>query len=189
MNKNTCTKYVAKVTLLWILCFVLLAMIYTTVIRPQSRKRLALEKQIATAKQLCEAAEAATLEKTRAELEKQLDKFREKIKDYVIDEKSSGDLTFAISKIANEKNVSEFSIRAADNQPASGNNFKYIYEKHINIDFTAGFNQFAGFLNALERYQPVIFVDDFRMSRSSDNPTGHKFNMDLVVLVRKRSEL
>jgi Tfp pilus assembly protein PilO len=188
MNKSTYTKYVAKVSLLWILCFVLLAVIYMTVIRPQSRKRLALEKQIVQAKQLCEAAEAATLEKTRAELEKQLDKFREKIKDYVIDEKNSGNLTFAVSKIANEKNVSEFNIRTGGNQPASGSDFKYIYEKHIDIDFTAGFNQFAGFLNALERYQPVIFVNEFRMSRSNDNPLGHKFNMGLVVLVRKRPE-
>ncbi len=189
MTKNAYTKYVATVSLLWILCFVLLAIIYTLIIRPQSRKRLALENQIAQAKQLCEAAGDAMHEKGRAELNRQLDQFRAKIKDYIIDEKDSADLTFAISKIANEKNVSEFNIRTADNQSASGNNFKYIYEKHISIDFTAGFNQFAGFLNALERHQPVIFVDDFRMSRSSDNPTGHKFNMDLVVLVRKRPEL
>ncbi len=189
MKKNIYGKFIVTGALGWLACFAVLAILYLLILRPQNQKRLAIEKQISQAKQLCEAAEAATLEKTRAELEKQLDKFREKIKDYVIDEKNSANLTFAISKIANEKNVSEFNIRTADNQPASGNGFKYIYEKRISIDFTAGFNQFAGFLNALERYQPVIFVNDFRMSRSNDNPLGHRFNMSLVVLVRKRPEL
>jgi len=176
------------VALIWLPCFILFAIIYLLAVRPQNQKRSNVEQKLANARQLCEAAEAATLEKNRAELNRQLDQYRAKIKDYVIDEQDSADLTFAISKIANEKNVSEFNIRTADNQPAPGNGFKYIYEKRISIDFTAGFNQFAGFLNALECYQPVIFVDDFKMLRSNDNQLGHKLRMGLVVLVRKRAE-
>jgi Tfp pilus assembly protein PilO len=181
-------KYLGIVALIWLPCFVLFAIIYLVAVHPQNQKRFDVEKKLANARQLCEAAEAATHEKTRADLNRQLERYRAKIKDYVIDEKDSADLTFAISKIAGDKNVSDFSIRSAYTQPASGDGFKYIYEKRINVDFTAGFNQFAGFLNALECYQPVIFVNDFKMSRSSNNPTGHKFNMSLVVLVRKRLE-
>lgn len=181
-------KYIGAVALIWLPCFMLLAIFYLLIVRPQNRKRSDVEGKLTETRRLCEAAETVMQEKGRAELNRQLDQFLAKIRDYAIDEKGSTDVTFAISKIANEKKVTDFNIRTADNQPASANSNKYIYEKRISVDFTSGFNQFAGFLNALERYQPVIFVNDFRMVRSNENPLGHKFNMGLVVLVRKRVE-
>ena len=177
------------VAIVWLACFVLFAIFYMLVIRPQSRKRAAIENQLAEAKKLCSAAEETTQEKTCAELNRQIDKIRGKVKDFVVDEKDYADLTFAISKMASDKNVSEFSIRTQENRPDSANTgFSQIFEKHMSVSFSSGFNQFAGFLNALERYQPVIFVNDFRMTRSEDKPAGHKININLVVLVRKRSD-
>ncbi len=187
--RNIYGKYIVTVAYIWVPCFVLFAIIHMFILRPQNKNRVSLERKVNETKQLCEAAETATQEKTRAELNRQLENLKEKLKDYVVDEKDYADLTFAISKIANEKNISGFNIRTEDNRQSSGNpGFSHIYEKHMSVDFASGFNQFAGFLNALERHQPVVFVNDFGMTRSADNPMGHRFNMNLVVLVRKGSE-
>jgi len=188
--KRDCKKYLGIVALIWLPCFLVFILVYLLVIRPQNQKLQELEAKLMQAEQLYRAVENTMQEKGRAELNRQLELCRAKIKDYVVEEKDSADLTFAISKIANERRVSNFNIRMADSQTASANTgLKYIYEKRISVDFSADFNQFAGFLNDLERYQPVIFVNDFKMSRSNENPTGHSYSMDLVVLVRKRPQL
>lgn len=187
--KSIYGKHILTVALVWLPCFVLFAIFYMLVIRQQSTKRADIEKRVVEARQLCDAAEAVTQEKTRAELNRQIEKIHDKVKNFLVDEKDYADLTFAISKMASEKNISEFSIRTEDKQQGSANaGFSHIYEKHMSVNFTSGFNQFAGFLNALERYQPVIFVNNFRMTRSEDKPTGHKISMNLVVLVRKGFE-
>ena len=187
MKKNIYAKFIVTTILCWAGCSVVFALVYLLFLGPQNRKLSEIQDKLTETKQLCEAAEKATTQAAQEELSKQLANIKSKINDYVIDEKDSADMTFAISKIASEKNVSEFNIRTSDQQ-TQNTTYKNIFERRIEVDFTSGFNQFAGFLNTLERNQPVVFVDNFRMSRSNENPSGHKFNMALVVLVRKKAE-
>jgi Tfp pilus assembly protein PilO len=182
-------RYIVNVALIWAPCFIVLLLIYVFLVRPQSKNRAALESKVSEIKQLYESAQNAARESYRVEMNQKLEKFKGQLKDFVVDERDTADLTFGISKVANEKNVTAFGIKAEDAQskyniPGCTN----IYEKRIQVDFTSGFNQFAGFLNALERHQPVVFINDFKMSRSSDNPSGHRSSMGLAVLVRKRVE-
>ena len=44
-------------------------------------------------------------------------------------------------------------------------------------------------LNALERHRPVIFIDEFELSRSrQQEQSGYPIKMDLVVLVSKKQD-
>ena len=98
-------------------------------------------------------------------------------------------MTFDISQIANEKKIASFSIKTKDDRrgPAIPK-YTYISENHIDVSFTAGFNQFAAFLNALERHRPVIFIDRFEITRSEQDSSGHEASMRLSVFVRKRQD-
>ena len=112
------------------------------------------------------------------------------MKDFVVDFEDSANLIFDISQIATEKKVDSFSIKGQeDRRGSTGLDLKHLREHRIDINFAGGFNQFATFLNALERHRPVIFVDKFEITRSRQENSGHKVNMDLVVLVKKRQDI
>jgi hypothetical protein len=107
----------------------------------------------------------------------------------VINSEDTANLIFAISQIANAKRVSEFRIGPKKQHLGSKlSNCEYIGENCIGISFSSGFNQFATLLNALERHQPVVFVDGFEITRSDQGKSGHKVDMDLAVFVKRRQD-
>lgn len=181
-------KYFIKVALIWGGCFVLFLLIHILVMGPQKKSKNQVEEQLAEKKRLYDSALEATREETKSKLNEQIELLRNKLKDFVLED--SGNLTFDISQIAGEKKINPTpTIKGQDKRGGSAKpKFDYIYEDHININFTASFNQFATFLNALERYRPVVFVDTFRISRSRQGNSNHKVDMDLAVFVRKRED-
>ena len=58
-------------------------------------------------------------------------------------------------------------------------------ENQIDVFFEGTFNQFAAFLNSLERHEPVIFVEQFKISRDLRDDTRNKVTMTLSVLVNQ----
>ena len=114
---------------------------------------------------------------------------RNRLNDFVTDFDDSANLTLDISQIASKKELGSFRIKTKEKRGGSAiPNRNYICEDNIDIGFTAGFNQFAAFLNTLERHRPVVFVDKFTITRSKENNSAHKVNMNLVVFVGKRQE-
>jgi len=63
---------------------------------------------------------------------------------------------------------------------------KYIRENHIVVSFIGGFNQFATFLNALERHRPVIFVDKFAIARSGQDSSVYQVSLNVAAFVKKQ---
>ncbi len=63
-----------------------------------------------------------------------------------------------------------------------------IEESNIDISFVSGFNQFASFVNSLERHKPVILVHEFELARSHQNKTAYQVTLDVRALVRKQQE-
>ncbi len=180
-------KYFATAALIWAGCFILFLFIYMIVLAPQKKSRKQVENQLAEKKRIYNSALKATEEETRIWLNEQIENLRSKLNGFAIDFEDSANLTFDISQIASEKKLDSFSIKGKDAGKNSAD-FKYLYENRIDVGFTAAFNQFAAFLNALERHWPVIFVDSFKITRSRRDDSGHKVNMGLAVFVRKRQD-
>ncbi len=178
-------KYFTTAALIWAGCFILFLFVYMIVLAPQKKTRKQIENQLAEKKQIYNSALKATQEETKIWLNEQIENLRSKLNEFVIDFKDSANLTFDISQIANEKKLDSFSIKGKDASEGS-TDFKYLSENHIDVSFAAAFNQFATFLNALERHWPVIFVDSFKITRSKRGDPGHKVNMNLAVFIRKR---
>ena len=186
--KSIYRKYFAIAALVWVGCFILFLFVYMFVLAPQKKSKEHFGKQLAEKKQICNSAQKAAQQETKIQLEKQIEHLRNSLKDFVFED--SADLTFDISQIANKKRINPPpSIKGKNNREHSQiPDSDYICEDHVNINFTAGFNQFAALLNALERHRPVIFVDKFIITRSNKDDSGHQVNMSLSVFVMKRRD-
>jgi len=181
-------KYLKTVALIWSGCLVMFFIVYIYLLAPQRKTKKQIEKQLADKKQTYDSALKVTQEETKKQLEEQLGNLRNTLRNFVIDFEDSTHLTLDISQIAGEKKVASFTIKGKDDRRGRSSEIpgcENICENHIKISFNADFNQFATFLNALERHRPVLFVDRFTITRSDDDPSSHPVNMDLAVFVRK----
>ncbi|UCG57970.1 MAG: hypothetical protein JSU70_00410 [Phycisphaerales bacterium] len=185
--KPICKRYFAMVGLTWAGSLVPCFFVYLLVLVPQKETKNQVEKQFVEAKQAYHSAVQAAQDETRTRLNDEIEELRHRLESFVIDFDSSANLTFDISEIAGQKEVTSFSIRGKDGHAAlrATPECEHIGEHHMSISFTAGFNQFADLLNTLERNRPVVFVDEFTITRSDTDDSSHLVNMDAAVLVRK----
>jgi len=182
-------KYFTKVALVWAGCFVLFFFVHMLMLTPQQNSKEWLEGQLARKEQIFSSALKAAQKEIKIQLNKQIEDSRNRLKNFVIDFEDSTNLTFDISRIANEKEVASFSIetKSDSDRSTATPDYRYIFESQVNISFlTASFNQFATLLNALERHRPVIFVDRFTITRSERGSSEYQVNMSLAVFVRKK---
>jgi len=182
-------KYLTKVALIWAGCFALFFLVYMLMLAPQKKSKKQIQKQLAEKKQMYESVLKAAQEETKVQLNEQMERLRNSLEDFVIDFEDSANLTFDIGRIASEKEIASFSIKPQGENKRRDSTiagYEYIFENHIDVSFTAGFNQFATLLNALERHRPVVFVDKFIIARSKQGNSGHDVTMELAVFVKKQ---
>ena len=182
-----CKKYLTTMTLIWTGCFVMFLFVYMLMLAPQHNQKEHLEKHLAKQKKIYEVASKLTDKQNRDKLNEELEALKERLNQFVVNFEDAANLTFDIRQVAKENNTSAFTIRtriAELNRKKA--KFEYIQQNQIDLDFTSSFTEFATFLNALERHKPVVFVDRFSITRSEESTLGHKVDMNLSVLVKKR---
>lgn len=180
-------KYLRISALVWAVCFVAFVLVYFFIMSPEYKKRNKIEKEFAKSRTDYELAQKATQEETKIRLNGEISLLQNKLDDFVMEFKSAKDLTFDISRIAGECKLSSFSIES-DNLRASSASTepKNIFEKHIKVNFVAGFQEFALFLNSLERHQPVLFVNQFSLSRRNNDNTTYQVTLDIAAFVQRQ---
>ena len=182
-------KYLTKAAIVWAACLVLFLLAYVVVLRPQYLNGKWLEKTLAEKKQLYESAQRAAQETTRNQLSLQIQQLRDRLHDFVIDFEDSANLTFDIGQIANEKKVASFSVKGKEKRTSSAvPDCNSISESHMDISFVSGFYQFATFVNALERHKPVLFVNEFAITRSNQSDSVYEVTLDVAAFVNKPRE-
>ncbi len=183
-------KYFTTVALIWAACFTVFVFCYLLFLAPQNSTKKQIENKLSDKRQRYESITRVAQEENRTRVKEEIERLQNRLRDFVVDFEDLADLTFDISKIASEKKVAAFSIKGKDTEMVSPIlNCKYICEGRIEISFTAGFNQFAAFLNALERHRPVLFVDSFTTGRPGQQEgTGCQATMSTAMLVRKQQE-
>jgi Tfp pilus assembly protein PilO len=186
---ETHKKYLTKAAIVWAACLVLFLLGYLVVLRPQNLKRKHLDGILTEKKQSFEAAQIAAQESTQTQLREQIRQLQERLHDFVIDFEDSANLTFDIGQIATEKNVASFSVKSKTSRavPATAE-LKHLSEDHIDISFIAGFHQFATFVNSLERHRPVLFVNEFTITKSNKNSSVYEVTLDVAAFVKKQQD-
>jgi hypothetical protein len=182
-------KYLTKAAILWAACLVLFVLAYVFVLGPQNSGKKHLKNKLAEKKQQYEMAQIAAREQTKARLNEEIGNMRDVLNNFVVDSEDSANLTFDIGRIADEQDVASFSIKNNTKQgTAEIPDCNCISENYIDISFIAGFNQFATFVNALERHQPVLFVNEFIVSRSNKDEPAYQVTLYVAAFVRKQQE-
>jgi len=182
-------KYFTAVALIWASCFVLFIFAYMLMLAPQRKSRKQIEEQLAEKKQIYDSAQKAAQEETQKQLNEQIRYLRDKLANFVVDSEDLANLTFDIGKMASERQVGSFGINIVDKFPVTAESEgDCLREDKLHVSFTGGFNQFAAVLSALERYQPVVFVDEFAINRSKRDTLDHHVSMDLAVFVKKQQD-
>ena len=179
-------KYITTIAAVWTGCFILFLAAYIILLVPQQKSKKRIEGQLAEVMQKHNSALTANQEDTKKRKNEEIEKLRETMKNFAYDYEDSANLTFDISQIANNKKVNSFSFKMQeDSRGSQGSDLQYIQENSIDISFIGDFIQFATILNALERHQPVVFVDNFKITRSALEDSNHRTNMKLAVFLRK----
>ena len=182
-------KYLTIVAFVWVGCLILFVLVYMFLLGPQYKNKKEVDRRFAEVKKAYDSAMIASKEETINKIKKQIETLQDTLNNFTTEFEDSANLTIEISQVANEKKVDSFSIRMQeDRQGAGGLDLKYLKESRIDIGFSGDFKQFATFLTALERNRPVVFVDDFKITRSVMEDSNHRVIMKLAVFVRKQQE-
>lgn len=184
--KSNYRKYLTTPALAWAGCFIVFLFLYLMVLAPQKKIKAAIGEELAEKKQLHRTALRAAQKEGKIRLRKEIERLRSILAGFVIEPEEAANLTFDIGQIASQQKVGSFNIGSKGRAGILAlPDCKCIGESHLEISFTGNFNQFAGFLNALERHQPVIFVDEFSITRTSQQG-GHRARLSAAVFVRVR---
>jgi hypothetical protein len=182
---KTYKKYLKVSALIWTVCLAAFVLFYLFIFSPQNKTHKDIEKKIIQGKQEYEQAQRAAKSEIQASMNEEIGLLQNKLENFVLDSKSAADLTFDISQMAKECSLSSFNVQSSDMQVAASSEPNSIFEKHIKVSFVAGFNEFAVFLNSLERHKPVLFVNEFILSRQNNDKTTYQVILDLAALVQK----
>ena len=184
---KTYKKYLKVSALIWAACLVVFVLSYFLLIGPQVENQKNLERRFAESKQEYELAQIASRSDTQAKINEEIEALVNRFEEFVIDYKDAEDLTFDISQIADECQVSSFSVQVNDTQKMAGESDpNNIIEKHFRVSFISEFEEFALFLNSLERHEPVLFVNKFMISQNNQNREEYQVALDLAALVQKQ---
>ena len=182
-------KYLMRAAIVWAACLILLLVAYLILLRPQTKSTTNLQNKLTEKKQLYESAQKAAQEQTKIRLNEEIESLQDKLKAFVIDHEDSANLTFDIGQIANKEKVSSFNIKSKKSRRTSViPDSNSISENHIDISFSAGFNQFATFVNALERHRPVLFVNEFSIASSNKDDSAYQVTLDVAAFVKKQQD-
>ena len=184
---KTYKKYFIISALIWTACLIAFVLVYLLIINPQNKAKNNIVKKLVQSEQEYTNAQQDAKNDTQVRINEEIGTLRDKLEKFVLDPQNAADLTFDISQIANECAISSFNVQSSDMQiMRTSSDPNNILEKHIKISFIAGFQEFALFLNTLERHKPVLFVNEFMLSSQSNEKTSYQVILDLTALVQKK---
>lgn len=186
-------KYLKGAAVIWGICFIFFVLVFMFVLRPQSKRLTVIETEANQKKLEVDAAREAAEEKTREKLNEQIENLRAQLGNFVIDSEDIQDVGGQIRNIfvnvGLNLTLNSFSMDLQSSRSiGTFSDCKYVYGHPISVNFTASFNQFATFLNDLEKNKSVIFIDTFSINKS-DKGSSHKVNMQLAVLVKRAEQI
>jgi hypothetical protein len=180
-------KYIITMGIVWGISLVLFATAYYFLVTPQLKVKAELLKEATEKNTQLNMALNASLEENKKKLAAEVESLRTRLSSYVTEYEDSPNLTFAVSRIAGDKQVSVFTVKTPEiDKKQDDLTAKNLQENKMEISFASDFMQFANFINTLERHQPVIFVDRFKVQRDSQGGVPNKVDMSLSFFVRKK---
>jgi len=173
----------------WGGAFVLLLGSHMFLMLPQQKESELLGKQLMEKRLRYDISKAADSEQVRAQLSEKVRGLTEELCRFEAEVDELDGLWFSISRIAGEIGVESFQSKGMDDESYSViPNCYDIGTASTEVNFSGSFNKFARFINQLERYKPVVFIDGFTITRARKEGSGPEAKLVLSVFVRVPEE-
>ena len=182
-------KFFIALGLLWGFSVLALGGIHFVLLEPQQEALRVRESELAEAREEYRKCEDIGRSKVRRTWEERIKQLGRDVGNYVANPEELDKLAFGISRIGMEVGVKSFVSEVIGEESYSVMpNYEYIGVSNTSVEFDGTFTQLARFINLLERFRPVIFVDEFTIRRLRSEGNEHKVEMLFNVFVRMESE-
>lgn len=152
----------------WGVWLALTAAIYFLVLGPQNTLMARLKKDFAASNEEVGLAQKAGRSETKVGLQQRLEDVSQKTAYFIVPQENASALLLQISQLAAKHQLKDFTSRIITGSSASRKKeMSKIAEAWIELEFSGSFPQIASFINSLERNDPVVFVENINIRRSS----------------------
>ena len=178
-------KFLMIWALVWGISLLLMVVIYVFLMTPQKKGLEILRGELAEKEQQHSTSEIADSAETRTQLRREATQLSEKLAEYVVERDDLSKIPFSVKKIASEMGLREYESKRKPGKlyEEIGNCYR-IGSMNVSLNFNSTFNEFARFINILERHKPVIFIEKFSVEQPSGNETELQINMIFSTFVR-----
>lgn len=174
---------------LWGGAFLVLSGTHMFLTLPQQKESELIGKQLMEKRLKYDISKAADSEQVRAQLSEKVSGLSEELGRFAAEVDELDSLWFSISRIGGEIGVESFQSRGMDDELYSViPNCYDIGTASADVGFSGSFSKFARFINQLERYKPVVFIDDFTITRARKEGSEPEAKLVLNVFVRVPEE-
>ncbi len=125
---------------------------------------------------------AETVKRLKAEAQK----YRSDLSEYMVLAGQQGELSIRLRQLAAENRLEDFSSKDVSSNQFADSGLLYIIEQRINISFSGDFSGFAGFLQAVEKNHPAVFVDGFNVTHDSKDASRMSASMESAVFYEQK---
>jgi len=179
-------KYAIVTLAVWAVCVVGIGGGFVLFFQPQKIERTQVQKQFSESQAELEKAQLAAQDQAKEKMKRRCEETSRLISEFSTKPDKMTELVFQVGQIANDLRLTEFSSKNEKRKDQSTvEKSKTLEEAWLNVEFFATFNQFAEFINRLERHCPVVFVEEVSFRRGTTKAKGHAVSLRLSFLAEK----
>lgn len=176
LPKSLLQKYGLAVAGVWGFCLILTILLYVLILEPQGKKITTLQQTTQKASEDYDLAQRARRPETKLRVQERLETATKNLNQFTIGADAASRLTVLISQLASQQKLTNFAVKTQDlSSTLDEKTQSGIAEAWLELTFSGTFSQCAAYLNALERNQPVIFIESaeiLRATQINQDPTA-----------------
>jgi len=187
--KTVVKKYFVTALLVWAGSAVVLGVAYFFLMSPRVDEYGAVKQKLAAKESEYQKARNIDRPGSGKEITEQLARQQEVLGDFVADKKQAANLTFAISQLAQARDIVSPSVGERGKGKASVlDDCPHLWKKQVEVEFKSGFPEFFSMLHAVESHRPVMFVETFSIIPDGQEENENDVKFDISVLARQTKD-
>ena len=182
------SRYSTALVITWAICLILFGIGYALFYTPQKVMLGRLQNQCRESQTQLDQGRLAAKDESREKLKAQCNEKQHLVTGFSTETNAESELVFQVGQIATELNLGEFSSKHLEPKGHSTvGKSKVLKEAWMDIECVATFEQFARFVNRLERNHPLVFVEELFFRRKPKKEKGHEIKLQLSFLLNTNS--
>jgi hypothetical protein len=178
-------KFLIIWALAWGTSVLLLVIIHIFMVTPQKDELKILQSELLERKAEYSTSEIADSAGTRTQLSRETEQLSEQLSEYVVERDNLSKVIFSVKKFASEIGLRKYQsslIAGLFYEPID--NCYRIGNMNVRLSFNSTFNEFAWFVNTIERHKPIIFIESFSVEQPSGSENELQMGMVFSTFVR-----